>query len=169
VTDVTPPSETEATSATEEQHPLRFRAILQLHGKTATGIEVPAAVVAALGAGKRPAVSITINDYTYRSTVAPMGGVFMLPVSAEIRAGAGVVAGDAVQVEVALDTAPREVIVPPDLAAALDREPDARRSFDALSYSNKRRHVLSVEDAKTPETRQRRITKAIETLREGQN
>lgn len=167
--DATPPSDTGAASGTEGAHPLRFQATLQLHGKTATGIEVPAAIVTALGAGKRPAVSVTINDYTYRSTVAPMGGVFMLPVSAEIRAEAGVAAGDAVQVELALDTAPREIAVPPDLAAALDREPDARRSFDALSYSNKRRHVLSVEDAKTPETRQRRIAKAVETLREGQN
>jgi len=159
MTDTTPPSVTEA------QDPLHFTATLRLHGKTATGIAVPPAAVAALGSGKRPAVNVTINGYTYRSTVAPMGGVFMLPVSAEIRAGAGVAAGETVTVALTLDTAPREVIVPDDLAAALDAEPEVRRAFDALSYSNKRAHVLSVEDAKTPETRQRRIVKAVESLR----
>lgn len=163
MTDPTPPSSTEGA------RPLRFQAPLQLHGKTATGIEVPAAIVAALGAGKRPAVSVTINDYTYRSTVAPMGGVFMLPVSAEIRAGAGVAAGDEIEVELVLDSAPREIAVPGDFAAALDRAPDARRAFDALSYSNKRRHVLSVEEAKTSETRQRRIAKAVDSLGGGQS
>lgn len=153
-------------SDTGAQDPLHFTAVLQLHGKTATGIEVPSAVVAALGPGKRPAVSVTINGYTYRSTVAPMGGVSMLPVSAAIRAEARVAAGDTVTVTLALDTAPREVTVPADLAAVLDAEPAARRAFEALSYSNKRAHVLSVEGTKTPETRQRRITRAIETLRE---
>ncbi len=168
MTDATPPSDTGAADDTKGLGPLRFRAILQLHGKTATGIEVPAEIVATLEVGKRPAVNVTINDYTYRSTVAPMGGVFMLPVSAEIRAGAGVAAGDEVVVELALDSAPREVAVPPDFAEALDREPDARRAFDALSYSNKRRHVLSIGDAKTPETRQRRIAKAVDSLGSGQ-
>jgi hypothetical protein len=156
-----------AASDGAESSPQRFRAVLQLHGKTATGIAVPAAVVAALGVGKRPAVGVTLNGYSYRSTVAPMGGAFMLPVSAEIRAGAGVVAGDEVQVELVLDTAPREIGVPPDFAAALDAEPEARRHFEALSYSNKRRHVSSITEAKTPETRQRRIAKAVATLREG--
>lgn len=159
MTDTTPPHDTEA------QDPLRFTATLQLHGKTATGIEVPPTTVAALGSGKRPAVNVTINGYTYRSTIAPMGGGFMLPVSAEIRAGAGVAAGDIVAVALTLDTAPREVTVPADLATALDVAPEAQRAFEALSYSNKRAHVLSVEDAKTPETRQRRIAKVIETLR----
>lgn len=146
---------------------MQFRATLELGGKTATGIRVPEEIVAALGAGKRPAVTVTINDYTYRSTVAPMGGVFMLPVSAEVRAGAGVAAGDELDVDVVPDTAPREVVVPTDLAVALDAEPAARAKFEALSYSNKRRHVLDVEGAKTAETRQRRIDKAIVTRREG--
>jgi hypothetical protein len=145
---------------------MKFRAVLQLEGKTATGIRVPAEVVAALGPGKRPAVRVTINGHTYRSTVAPLGGVFMLPVSAEHRASAGVAAGDEVAVEIALDTAPREVTVPPDFADALDRDADARRHFDGLSYSNKRRYVLPIEEAKTAETRQRRIAKAVGTLRE---
>lgn len=146
---------------------MRFRASIQLSGKTATGIRVPEEVVEHLGAGKRPAVHVTINGFTYRSTVASMGGEFMLPVSAEVRESAGVAAGDEVDVEIALDSEPREVSVPSDFAAALDADAEARRFFDGLSYSNRRRFVLSVEDAKTPETRQRRIAKAVDTLREG--
>jgi hypothetical protein len=144
---------------------MQFRATVELAGKTATGIRVPDEIVSALGAGKRPAVSVTINGYTYRSTVAPMGGVFLLPVSAEVRAGAGVAAGDEIEVTVELDTAPREVVVPSDFAAALDAEPTAQAAFAALSYSNKRRHVLDIDGAKTAETRQRRITKAIDALK----
>ena len=146
---------------------MRFRAIIQLGGKTATGIEVPAEIVASLGASKRPAVRVTINGYTYRSTVAPLGGAFMLPVSAEVREHAGVAAGDEADVEIALDTEPREVAVPPDFADALGRDADARRFFDGLSYSNKRRLVLPIEGAKTAETRQRRIAKAVGDLHEG--
>jgi hypothetical protein len=146
---------------------MRFRATVELGGKTATGIRVPAEVVARLGPSKRPAVRVTINGHTYRSTVAPLGGAHMLPVSAEIRERAGVAAGDEVEIDIELDTEPRQVTVPPDFAAALERDADARRSFDGLSYSNKRRHVLSIEEAKTDETRQRRIAKAIDTLRAG--
>jgi len=146
---------------------MRFRATVELGGKTATGFRVPAEVVEGLGSGRKPAVSVTINGHTYRSTIATMDGVFMLPVSAEVRAAAGVGAGDAVDVDIALDTAPREVIVPPDLAAALEAATDARRFFEGLSYSNKRRIVMPIEDAKTTETRQRRIDKAVEALREG--
>jgi hypothetical protein len=146
---------------------IKFRATVELGGKTATGIEVPAEVVAGLGSGKRPAVRVTVNGYTYRSTVAPMGGTYMLPLSAEHRQGAGVAAGDEVDVELELDTEPREVTVPLDFADALDQDPDARRFFDGLSYSNRRRLVLSIEDAKTAETRQRRIAKTVDMLREG--
>lgn len=146
---------------------MRFRATIQLNGKTATGIQVPEEVVASLGPGKRPAVRVTLNGYTYPSTVAPMGGVFMLPVSAEVRASARVAAGDEVDVDVELDTAPREVSVPPDLADALEGDAGAKRFFAGLSYSNKRRLVLSVEEAKTAETRQKRIAKAVSTLHEG--
>lgn len=144
---------------------MNFRAVLQLEGKTATGIRVPAEVVAALGPGKRPPVRVTINGYTYRSTVAPLGGAFMLPVSAEVRQGAGVAAGDEVNVDLELDSAPREVAVPPDFAEALDRDAEARRHFEGLSYSNKRRYIISIEEAKTAETRQRRITRAVTELR----
>jgi hypothetical protein len=145
---------------------MKFRTTIELGGKTATGMQVPAAVVDALGAGKRPAVSVTINSYTYRSTVAPMGGVFMLPVSAEVRAAAGVKAGDEVEVEILLDSAPREVVVPADFQAALDANPQAKSAFERLSYSNKRQHTLAIEGAKSDDTRQRRIEKAIATLHE---
>lgn len=146
---------------------MRFRATILLAGKTATGVQVPAEVVAALGSHKRPAVRVTIGGYTYRTTVAPMGGQFMLPISAENRSLAGVSAGDEVDVDVELDTEPREVTVPPDFATALDADADARRHFDGLSYSNKSRYVISIGGAKTAETRQRRIAKAVSALREG--
>jgi len=146
---------------------MRFHAVIQLGGKTATGIQVPSGIVARLGPSKRPAVRVTINGYTYRSTVAPMGGAFMLPLSAENRASAGVAAGDEVEVDLDLDTEPREVSVPPDFADALAQDAEARRFFDGLSYSNKQRIVLSIEGAKIAETRQRRIAKAVVLLREG--
>ena len=147
---------------------MRFRTTLQQEGKTATGFAVPADVVEALGQGKkRPAVTVTINGYTYRSTVAAYGDVYMLPLAAEHRTAAGVAAGDEIDVDLELDTAPREVEVPADLQAALDADAAARTTFDGLSYSNKRWHVLNVEGTKNPETRQRRVEKSIATLREG--
>ena len=146
---------------------MRFRTTIQQSGKTATGIQVPEQVVEALGAGKRPAVKVTLNGYTYRSTVAVLGGRYMVGVSAEHRAGAGVAGGDEVDVDIELDTAPREVRVPADLAAALDAEPAARRTFDGLSYSNKSWHVLQVEGAKTDETRRRRIDRSVDILKQG--
>jgi hypothetical protein len=148
---------------------MKFREVIQLGGKTATGIRVPDEIIDGLGGSKRPAVRVTINGYTYRSTVAPYGGDFMLPVSAEVREKAGVSAGDEVEIEIDLDNEPRQVILPPDFVKALDREPEARKFFEGLSYSNKRRFVLSIEGAKTPETRQRRIEKAVNQLREGRS
>lgn len=146
---------------------MRFHTTILQSGKTATGIRVPDEVVEVLGAGKRPAVSVTINGYTYRSTIAVMGGDYMVGVNAENRAGAGVQGGDEVDVDIELDTAPREVSVPSDFATALASEPAARETFDRLSYSNKSWHVLSIVGAKTEETRQRRIAKSIEALRAG--
>jgi hypothetical protein len=146
---------------------MRFRTTILQGDKTATGIRVPAEIVEALGKGKRPPVRITINAFTYRSTIAVLGGDFMVGVSAENRAGAGVAGGDEVEVDIELDTEPRVVTLPPDFAAALDAEPNARSAFDSLSPSNKGWHVLQVEGAKTDETRQRRIAKQIEALREG--
>jgi hypothetical protein len=146
---------------------VRFRTTVEQAGRTATGIEVPETVVDGLGAGKRPPVRVTINGYTYRSTVASMGGRFMVGVSAENREASGVAGGDKVDVEIELDTSPREVTVPPDFAKALKKDAKAKKTFDALSYSNKGWHVQSIEGAKTDETRQRRITKSIAALREG--
>jgi hypothetical protein len=143
---------------------MRFRASIDLNGKTATGIVVPPEVVDGLGSSRKPAVRVTINGYSYPSTIATMGGRFLIPVSAEVRAGAGVQAGDVVDIDLELDTAPRTVEVPADLAKALKAAPAAKKAFDALSYSNQRRHVLSVDGAKTPETRERRIAKVVADL-----
>lgn len=144
-----------------------FRTTVLQSGKTATGIRIPDEIVEALGSGKRPPVRVTINGYTYRSSVAVIDGAYMVGVSAEHRAGAGVAGGDEVEVDIELDTEPREVAVPPDLSAALDADPSARRTFDGLSYSNRSWHALQVIGAKTDETRQRRIARSIEALREG--
>jgi len=145
---------------------MRFRTKILPSGKTAAGIEVPAKVVAALGS-KRPPVRATINGFTYRTSVASMGGKFMLGVPPEFREGAGVAAGDTVDVDVELDTEPREVAIPADFGAALGRNADAKRSFAALTYSNQRRLVGAIEAIKSPETRQRRIEKTIDALKEG--
>ena len=146
---------------------VRFRTTILQSGKTAMGFEVPPEAVDALGAGKRPPVTVTINGYMYRNTVAVLGGIYMIGVSGEHRGPAGVSAGDEVEVELALDTAPREVDVPPDLAAALDGDAAARATFDKLSYSNKSWHVLQATGTKNPETRARRIEKSIAALRDG--
>ncbi len=146
---------------------MRFRTTIRLEGKTATGFRVPPEVVEALGRGKRPPVRVTIGGHVYRSTVAAYRDVFMIPLAAEHRDVAGVAAGDEVEVDLELDTEPREVTVPPDLAEALAREPDAERFFGGLSYSTRRRFVLSIEDARTPETRQRRVARSVARLLEG--
>lgn len=148
---------------------MKFRARIEQSGKTAAGIHVPPEVVAALGPSRKPAVRATINGFTYRTSVAVMGGEFMLGVPPEFRAGAGVAAGDEVEVDLELDTAPREVVVPPDLAAALRADADAQRTFDALSYSNKRRLVEPIAAVKAPETRARRIARTVAMLHEGRS
>lgn len=146
---------------------MRFRTTILQSGKTAAGIRVPPEIVEALGAGKVPKVRVTIRGFTYRSSIAVMGGEYMIGVSAENRAGAGVAGGEEVDVDLELDTAPREVTVPADFAAALDAEPNARRTFHGLSYTNKSWHVLQIDGARTDETRQRRIARSVDVLREG--
>ncbi|MDT3445178.1 MULTISPECIES: YdeI/OmpD-associated family protein [unclassified Pseudofrankia] len=146
---------------------MRFRATVDLHGTTATGIEVPADVVAELNSGKRPKVTVTIGPHTYRTTVAPMGGRYLIPLSAENRGAAGVSAGDEVDVELALDAAPRIVEVPDDLAAAIAGAPVAQATFDQLAFSHRKEWVRWVTEAKKPETRQTRITKTVEALSAG--
>ena len=127
----------------------------------ATGIPVPPEVIAALDAGKRPKVTVTLNGYTYRTTVAPYGDVYMLPLSAEHRHAAGVQASDRVEVTLALDTEPRTVELPDDLAEALAAVPGAREAFDRLAYSHRKEHVRAVIEAKKPETRARRIAAVV--------
>jgi hypothetical protein len=146
---------------------MRFHTTILQSGKTATGIRIPDEIIEGLGGGKRPAVRVTIRGFTYRSTVAVMGGAYMVGVNADNRAGAGVAGGDKVDVDIELDTAPREVAVPADFATALAAEPEASRTFDKLSNSNKGWHTSQIEGAKTDETRQRRIAKSVAALREG--
>lgn len=140
---------------------------MQLDGKTATGLLVPPEVVAGLGESKKPAVTVSLSGFTYRSTIASRGGRYLIPVSADVRKQSGVAAGDEVEVDVELDTAPRAITVPDDFAERLAAEPAVLDFFDGLSYSNKSVHTLSIEQAKTPETRARRVDKAMDTLRQG--
>jgi hypothetical protein len=138
--------------------------LLKDESMDATGIEVPVEVVQALGAGKRPAVTVTIGDYSYRTTVAPYAGRNLIPFAKEHRERSGISPGDAIEVTLELDTAPRTVEVPDDLAAALAARPGARDAFDRLSYTYRKEHVRSVESAKAAETRQRRIARIVEEL-----
>lgn len=146
---------------------MRFRSTIQLNGKTATGVPVPAEIVDGLGAGKRPKVLVTIGDHTYRSSIAAWGDDYMLPFAAEHRDATGLAAGDEVDVTLELDTAPRTVEVPQDFAEALKAEPKAGSFFESLSYSQQRWFVLAIEGAKKSETRQRRIDATMDRLREG--
>ena len=139
--------------------------VVQAEDSNATGLRVPAEVIAALGAGKRPKVTVSLNGYTYRNTVAAYGDLFMLPLSAEHRAAAGVQAGDQVEVTIALDLAPRIVEVPADLAAALAATPRATAAFDALSYTMRKEYVRQVEEAKAAATRERRIAGILVKLK----
>jgi hypothetical protein len=146
---------------------MRFRATVELGGKTATGIEVPEDVVAALGSGNRPPVTVTVGGHSYRTTVARMGGRFLVPLSAENRAAAGVAAGDQVEVDIEPDSGPREVAVPADLAEALARDDTARANFDGLSFTHRKEWVRWIEEAKKPETRTTRLARTVESLHAG--
>lgn len=132
--------------------------------KNATGICVPSDAIATLDSGKKPKVVVHINNYHYRSTVAVMGGVFMIPLSQEHRASAGVAGGDEVEVTLELDTEPRTVEVPDDLMKALSEDTTILDAFNRAAFSVRKEFVRQVLDAKTPETRQRRIAKIIEKL-----
>jgi hypothetical protein len=130
----------------------------------ATGLRVPPESITELGAGKKPKVKITLNGYTYRSTVAAYGDVYMIPLSAEHRNAAGVQAGEMVEVTLELDLEPRTVDIPEDLVAALAAQPGATAAFDALNYSTRKEHARQVESAKAQETRERRIAKIVTSL-----
>jgi hypothetical protein len=146
---------------------MRIEAVLKAMGGNTAGIEIPAAVVSSLGGGGRPAVHVTIRGVSYRTSIGAMDGKFMLPVSAERRAAAGVEPGDVFDLELELDTTPREVVLPTDFAEALKAEPEAQAAFDRLPHIGKQRHITPIEEAESPETRARRIAKAIEALKLG--
>lgn len=138
--------------------------VTQAEDMNATGLDVPAKVVESLNAGKRPKVTVTINGYTYRSTVSVYGGAYMLPLAKVNREAAGVKGGERVKVTLEVDSAPREVEVPKDFAAAL-KKAGLRATFDALAFTHRKEHVRAIEEAKAPETRARRIVKAVEMVK----
>ena len=146
---------------------MKFHSTVELGGKTATGIQVPEDVVQALGGGLRPAVTVAVGSHTYRTTVAPMAGRFYIPLSRENREAAGLQADDEVDVEIDLDTEPRVIEPPDDLAQALSLDPTAESFFDSLSFSHRRAYVDWITGAKKPETRERRIAQAVDMLAEG--
>jgi hypothetical protein len=126
----------------------------------ATGIEIPPEVIEGLGSGKRPKLNVTVNGMTYRSTVAVMGGGYFVAFTKDHRARTGLKAGDAIEVTVELDSAPRDVIAPQDLLDAIDAA-GVLNAWERMSYTHRKEHVRSIEEAKAPETRQRRIDKAV--------
>ena len=146
---------------------MRFRATILQTGKNAAGIVVPDEVIEGLASGRRPPVRVTVNGHTYRTSIGTIDGRAMVSFSVENRTKAGVAGRDTVDVDIELDTQKREITLAPDFTAALDAEPAARRFYDALTYSVPQWHALSVEGARTPETRQRRIEKSVALLREG--
>ena len=146
---------------------MRFRGELRATGRTTTGFLVADELVAELGGGGRPKVVVTVNGCTWRGSIARMGGEYWLGVSAERRATAGIAAGEVLDVDVELDTGEREVDVPADLAAALAADETAGAFFAGLSNSLQRYHCDQITGAKTAETRQRRIDKALALFREG--
>ena len=124
--------------------------------------------VAVVGEGaKRFPVVATVNGYTWRTSVARMGGEFLLGLNRAVREEAGVEAGDTVDVALELDTAPREVEVPQALADALAADREAREAFDRLAYTHRKEYARWIDEAKRDETRRRRITQALEMLRQG--
>ncbi len=149
-----------------EPRSVTFETTLAANG-TNTGIEVPPELVERLGAGRRPPVAVDLDGYAYRSTVAVMGGRYLISVSAAVRQATGLAAGDPVRVTLTLADTPREVDVPADLAAALAADEQAGAFFATLSTSLQRYHVDTVDGAKTAETRQRRIEKAVALFRAG--
>ncbi|MBT0995662.1 YdeI/OmpD-associated family protein [Cellulomonas sp. DKR-3] len=140
-----------------------FRTVLIRSGANNVGIDVPEDLVLALGAGRRPPVLVTLNGHTYRSTVAPMGGRYLVPVSAQVRAEAGVAGGEEHEVTIVLDDQPRTVDVPDDLAAALAAA-GVRDAFDALAPSRRKEHVRGVVEAKQEATRARRVAAVVASL-----
>jgi hypothetical protein len=146
----------------------RFRALLEKHDTSeATVINIPFDVPATFGTRARVPVRGTINNFPYRSSIVPMGGKFILVVDKQLRAGANAEGGDTVSVTMERDKEPRIITPPADLARALKAHPVAQAAWDKLSYTHKKEHARAVEEAKRPETRVRRIEKAVQQLTEG--
>ena len=129
-----------------------------------TGIEVNEQMLEKLGGGKKPLVVVTLNNYSYRSAVGKMGNKFMISLSAENRKNANVKGGDAVEINLELDTTPRTVEIPADLQAAFKKNKTAQVNFEKLAPSKKKAIINSINDAKTEETKIKRIYKTIEQL-----
>jgi len=145
---------------------VKFQTTLHQTGNN-TGIEVPPELVEELGGGKRAAVKVTVNGYAYPSTIASMGGRFLIPFSSDKRAATGLAGGDPIEVELELDTAPRIIEPTPDLAEALAANPAAAAAWERLAPSHRKAHVSAIEGAKAAETRARRVAAAIEKLAAG--
>lgn len=145
---------------------MRFDAELRLNGKTATGIPVPERIIEELAGGRRPLVTVSLNGYTFQTSLGTMSGQVLIPVSGIVRGAAGIEAGDRLDVEIELATKPAPVAVPQDLQAALAAEPDANAFFAGLTASQKRGYTEWIEQAKKPETRRRRLEATLDSLRE---
>ena len=142
---------------------IKFKTTILQFGNN-TGIEVPEKILEQLGSSKKPLVVVSLNNYVYRSAVAKMGDKYLISLSAENRKNAKVKGGDNLEVTLDLDTAPRTVEVPLELQKALDKNKTAKANFEKLAPSRKKAIVFSISDAKTDDTRVRRIEKAIESL-----
>jgi len=129
-----------------------------------TGIEVTEQLLGKLGGGKKPLVVVTVSGYSYRSAVGKMGNKFMISLSAENRKNARVNGGDVVEIDLELDTEPRIVVIPPELQKAFDNNKTVKMNFERLSPSKKKAIVISISEAKTEETKSKRIEKALEQL-----
>jgi len=145
---------------------VKFQTTLLQNGNN-TGIEVPPELVEELGGGKRAAVKVSVNGYAYPSTIASMGGTFLIPFSSDKRAATGIAGGDAIEVELELDTEPRIIEPTADLAEALAANPGAAAAWEKLAPSHRKAHVTAIEGAKAPETRARRVAAAVDKLAAG--
>ncbi|SKC43887.1 YdeI/OmpD-associated family protein [Plantibacter cousiniae (nom. nud.)] len=143
---------------------MRFRTVIELQGNN-TGILIPDAVVEGLDRGKRVPVVVTVGATIYRSTITPMGGRYLIALSAANRAAAGVAGGDEVDVDLEVDDAPRVFPLPPELETALTGDEQALAAYGALSFSRQRALAEPVALAKTDATRDKRIAAAVEALR----
>jgi hypothetical protein len=144
---------------------MRLRLELMGHGGNTAGFEIPDDVIEELGGGRRPKVVVTVGEHTWRSSIANMGGTFMLGVSMANRAAAGVSAGETLDVDIEFDTAPRTVDVPDDLAAELERDASVGAAWETWSFTRQKEAVRSLTEAKKPETRRRRLEKVLAELR----